>query len=80
MDAKPVQVSFDIDLLTRIDRDPEALAHGRAAFIRSAVQVYLAAKRRHEVESLLADACLGQSDAMLEEVADLLDRQTWPNG
>lgn len=79
MPAKPIQISIETELLSRIDRDPEALARGRSAFIRSAVELYLAAKGRREVESRLTQAYKGQADTMLEEVVDLLGRQSWPN-
>jgi metal-responsive CopG/Arc/MetJ family transcriptional regulator len=79
MAARPIQITLDTELLTRIDRDPEALARGRSAFIRSAVELYLAAKGRQELESRLVRAYTGQADAMLEEVVELLGRQSWPN-
>lgn len=79
MAVKPIQISVDTELLTRIDRDPEALARGRSAFIRSAVELYLTAKGRHELETRLSQAYTGQADAMLEEVVELLGRQSWPN-
>jgi metal-responsive CopG/Arc/MetJ family transcriptional regulator len=79
MPAKPVQVSIDTELLTRIDRDPETRERGRSAFIRSAVELYLVAKGRHELESRLAQAYEGQADAMLEEVVELLGHQSWPS-
>lgn len=79
MPAKPVQVSIDTELLRRIDRDPETRRKGRSAFIRSAVEVYLAAKRRQEIDSRLTDAYGGQADAVLDEIAELLDRQSWPS-
>ena len=78
MPAKPVQVSLDTDLLERIDRDPETRRAGRSAFIRSAVELYLDAKRRREVETRLARAYEGQSDSLLDEIAELVDRQSWP--
>jgi metal-responsive CopG/Arc/MetJ family transcriptional regulator len=68
MSAKPVQISVETELLERIDRDPEARAKGRSAFIRSAV----ATKERREIEERLARAYGGQDDAMLEEVVELL--------
>lgn len=79
MGAKPVQISIDTELLRRIDHDPEARAKGRSAFVRSAVEVYLAAKERHEIEAQLVKAYSGQADAMLDEVAELLGGQSWPN-
>lgn len=77
MAAKPVQLSIDTDLLQRIDRDPEARAKGRSAFVRSAVELYLKAKERRDIEERLTRAYAGQSDALLEEVAELLDGQAW---
>ena len=79
MGAKPVQISIDSELLRRIDDDPEARANGRSAFVRSAVEVYLAAKERREIEARLVKAYSGQADAMYDEVAELLGDQSWPN-
>ena len=78
MPAKPVQISIDTNLLQRIDRDPEVRALGRSAFIRSAVELYLTAKERREIDERLARAYGGQSDALLAEVAELIGGQTWP--
>lgn len=78
MSAKPVQISVETELLERIDRDPEARAKGRSAFIRSAVEIYLAAKERREIEERLARAYGGQDDAMLEEVVEFLSGQALP--
>jgi metal-responsive CopG/Arc/MetJ family transcriptional regulator len=80
MGVKPVQISIDGELLERIDRDPEARAKGRSAFIRSAVELYLTAKERREVEERLTRAYAGQGDAMLDEVVELLGGQAWPSG
>jgi metal-responsive CopG/Arc/MetJ family transcriptional regulator len=79
MSAKPVQISMDTELLRRIDEDPEAQQAGRSAFVRSAVQLYLAAKKRQAIEAQLVQAYAGEGDAMLEEVVDLLDAQAWPD-
>jgi metal-responsive CopG/Arc/MetJ family transcriptional regulator len=78
MSAKPVQISIDTELLRRIDDDPEARARGRSAFVRSAVEVYLAAKERRAIEAKIIQAYSGQADAMYEEVAELLGDQSWP--
>jgi metal-responsive CopG/Arc/MetJ family transcriptional regulator len=78
MAAKPVQISIDTDLLRRIDADPEARAKGRSAFVRAALQVYLAAKKRRDVEDRIAHAYNGQADAMLNEVTELIRAQEWP--
>jgi metal-responsive CopG/Arc/MetJ family transcriptional regulator len=79
MAARPVQISIEPDLLDQIDADPEAREKGRSAFIRSAVQLYLEAKRRQDVERQLALAYAGEADNLLEEVEALLSRQSWPN-
>jgi predicted RNA-binding protein YlxR (DUF448 family) len=67
------------DLLDQIDADPEAREKGRSAFIRSAVQLYLEAKKRQEIEGQLAQAYAGEASSLLEEVEALMGRQSWPN-
>ena len=47
-------------------------------FIRSAVRLYLKAKERREIETRLAHAYSGKADAVLEEVDELMSRQSWP--
>jgi metal-responsive CopG/Arc/MetJ family transcriptional regulator len=79
MTVRPVQISLDSDLLGRIDADPEVQEKGRSAFIRSAVQLYLEAKRRRDIEARLAHAYAGQASSLLEEVEELLSEQAWPN-
>jgi metal-responsive CopG/Arc/MetJ family transcriptional regulator len=79
MPARPVQISVDEELLQRIDNDPEAQEKGRSAFIRSAVESYLSARRRQEIEARLERAYSGQADRLLLEVEDLLDGQRWPS-
>ena len=80
MAAKAVQISMNTDLLRRIDRDPEVRKRGRSAFVRSAVELYLKAKRRRDVDRVIARAFEGQADAMLEEIVDLIGDQAWPKG
>jgi metal-responsive CopG/Arc/MetJ family transcriptional regulator len=78
MPAKPVQISLDIALLERIDADAETRAHGRSAFVRSAVEHYLRARQRAQVDKAIADAYGGNADRMRSEIADLMDVQVWP--
>ncbi|MDY7096450.1 MAG: ribbon-helix-helix protein, CopG family [Acidobacteriota bacterium] len=78
MTARSVQVSMDLELLRRIDSDPEVRRHGRSAFIRSAVELYLEAKRRRDLEASLEGAYLGEADTMLREIESLVDQQSWP--
>ncbi len=79
MPAKPVQISIDVELLRRIDGDPETREQGRSAFIRSAVSNYLRAKRRQEVDAAIGAAYAGAADSARAEVSDLLDAQAWPD-
>lgn len=79
MTVRPVQISMEPDLLNRIDSDPEAQAKGRSAFIRSAVRLYLEAKRRREIESRLASCYGGKADALLSEIEELIGGQAWPS-
>ncbi len=79
MPAKPVQVSIDLDLLRRIDADPETRAKGRSAFVRSAVSSYLAAKQRTAIDVAIGAACGDAADEMETEVSQLLDAQAWPS-
>ena len=78
MAARPIQISIDSDLLDQIDTDPEVREKGRSAFIRSAVQLYLKAKERLEIETRLSQAYGGQADSLLEEVEALMGKQAWP--
>lgn len=67
------------ELLDQIDADPEARERGRSAFIRSAVQLYLEAKRRQDIEKQLAQAYAGEAGSLLEEIEVLISHQAWPN-
>ena len=78
MPAKPVQISVDVDLLKRIDADPEVRKNGRSAFVRSAVTSYLAAKRRRGIDLAIGSAYGNAADALEAEVKDLVDAQAWP--
>jgi metal-responsive CopG/Arc/MetJ family transcriptional regulator len=78
MPTKPVQVSIDLQLLKRIDADPETRKMGRSAFVRSAVSTYLAAKRRRAVDLAIGAAYGNAAEVMATEVADLMEAQAWP--
>jgi metal-responsive CopG/Arc/MetJ family transcriptional regulator len=79
MTARPVQISMDSDLLDQIDADSEVREKGRSAFIRSAVQLYLKAKERREIEARLVQAYAGEAGSLLEEIEALMGQQSWPN-
>jgi metal-responsive CopG/Arc/MetJ family transcriptional regulator len=78
MSAKPVQVSIDLELLRRIDADPETREKGRSAFVRSAVSSYLDAKRRREIDAAIGAAYGSADDDLQAEVRGLMDAQSWP--
>jgi metal-responsive CopG/Arc/MetJ family transcriptional regulator len=79
MPAKPVQISLEIDLLERIDADAETRQLGRSAFIRAAVERYLAGKARRQVDARIAAAYEKKAGASLAEIADLVEGQSWPD-
>jgi metal-responsive CopG/Arc/MetJ family transcriptional regulator len=78
MPARPVQISMDAELLRRIDADPEVRERGRSVFIRSAIEMYLRARQRREIDEQFRKAYAGQADEMLAEISDLMDAQAWP--
>jgi metal-responsive CopG/Arc/MetJ family transcriptional regulator len=78
MPVKAVQVSIDLELLRRIDADPETRKQGRSAFVRSAASAYLAAKRRQAIDLAIGAAYGHAADDMEAEVVGLLDAQVWP--
>ena len=80
MPAKAVQVSIDIELLRRVDAQPETRQRGRSAFVRSAIESYLRAKERREIDEAISAAYGGQVDVMVAEVEGFLDTQAWPEG
>ena len=78
MSARPVQISLDQKLLRRVDGDPETRKRGRSAFIRSAILLYLDAKRRREIDDQIRHAYSKSTDDLLEEARDLMGAQAWP--
>ena len=78
MPARPVQISMDAELLRRIDADPEVRERGRSVFIRSAIEMYLRARQRREIDEQFRKAYAGHADEMLAEISDLMDAQEWP--
>ena len=77
--ARAVQISIDEELLARIDEDAEARAHGRSAFIRSAVRHYLGAKEEAAVDAALRAAYEGRADEAFAEIEPLIESQAWPD-
>ena len=79
MTAKAVQISIDVELLRRVDAQPETRKRGRSAFVRSAIESYLRAKKRREIDESISSSFREDAEAMLDEVDVLLDAQTWPD-
>jgi metal-responsive CopG/Arc/MetJ family transcriptional regulator len=78
MTAKAVQLSMDVDLLARIDRDPQTKREGRSAFVAEAVRLYLDAKRRRATDDALSKAFSADKDDLLADVESMLEGQAWP--
>jgi len=76
--AKAVQISLDDTLLRAIDSDPESRRAGRSAFIRKAVNAYLEAKRRRDVDEAFRRAYRGKADELFDDIRDLIGGQAWP--
>ena len=79
MPARPVRISMNEELLRRIDADPEVRQRGRSFFIRSAIEMYLRARQRREIDERIRNAYAGQADELLAEISDLMDAQEWPS-
>ena len=80
MGAKAVQISIDQRLLERVDRDPQTKKEGRSAFVRDAIELYLATKRRRDTDAKLAAVFRDGTAAreLLEEVEVWTKVQAWP--
>ena len=47
---KAIQITVDEQLLARLDRDPEVKQSGRSAVFRRAVEAYLRARRKRQID------------------------------
>ena len=80
MAARSVQISLDERLLARIDKQPVARRQGRSAFIRAAVEAYLAAERTRTTDEAYDRAYGGKgaAGAAFAEFGSLIEGQAWP--
>lgn len=78
MPATPVQISIDRELLARIDRARQPKKQGRSAFIRDAVELYLATQHRREVDRKISTAYRDKSQDLLVDAEAWLAEQAWP--
>ena len=69
---------MDAELLRRIDADPEVRERGRSVFIRSAIEMYLRARQRREIDEQIRNAYAGNADELLAEISDLAGAREWP--
>ena len=60
---------MDAELLRRIDADPEVRRRGRPVVIRAAIEMYLRARQRREIDEQLRNAYAGHADELLEKSA-----------
>jgi metal-responsive CopG/Arc/MetJ family transcriptional regulator len=74
-----VQISIDREQLARIDRDPQTRKQGRSAFLRDAVELYLATKHRREVDRQIATVYGARSHDLLGDVGAWTREQAWPD-
>ena len=78
MPARSVQISIDEDLLRKIDGQPETKEHGRSAFIRSAVRLYLEVQQRRARDRAYAQGYGGGAGEVWDEFSELIAGQAWP--
>ena len=78
MPARSVQISIDEDLLRKLDGQPETKEHGRSAFIRSAVRLYLEVQQRRTRDRAYAQGYGGRAGEVWDEFSDLIAGQAWP--
>ena len=71
---------MDADLPRRIDADREVRERGRSVFVRSAIETYMRARQRREIDEQLRNAYAGHADELLNEISDLVDVREWPPG
>jgi predicted transcriptional regulator len=79
MATKPVQISLDVELLERVDADPETRERGRSAFVRTAIERYLAARARQRLDAQITAAYTDVRDDMHAEATPFIERQSWPD-
>ncbi len=74
---KAIQVSFDEDLLERLDSTEEARRDGRSAVLRRATAEYLKRRARQEVATRYRQA-YGEGEGLGDEFEGWEDQGQWP--
>lgn len=74
---KPIQVSFDEELLEELDESEEVKREGRSAVLRRAVKEYLQRRRRRAIADQYRRA-YGQERGLGEEYEGWEEQGEWP--
>ena len=74
---KAIQISFDEELLERLDSTEEARRDGRSAVLRRATAEYLKRRAREEVAARYRRA-YGEGDGLGDEFEGWEDQGRWP--
>jgi metal-responsive CopG/Arc/MetJ family transcriptional regulator len=74
---KPVQISFDEELLRDLDATPEVRRDGRSAVLRRLVREYLERRRRLEIRERYR-AAYGEGEALGSDFEGWEGEGVWP--
>jgi metal-responsive CopG/Arc/MetJ family transcriptional regulator len=74
---KPIQVTFDEELLARLDSDPEVRQHGRSEVLRRATAAYLRRSRAKRIAEAYRRA-YGGAAGLGAEFAGWESEGAWP--
>jgi len=74
---KPVQISFDEELLEELDRSEEVKREGRSAVLRRAVKEYLDRRRRRSIADQYRRA-YAKDRGLGDEYEGWEDQGEWP--
>lgn len=79
MYMKAIQVSFDEQLLARLDEDPEVKKLGRSEVMRRAVTAYLRRRRSEAIREAYLQAYGRRRAAGDGDLAGWADEGVWPD-
>lgn len=74
---KAIQVTFDENLLSKLDASEEVRREGRSAVLRKATEEYLERRRRQEISDRYARA-YRERPGLGDELAGWEDQGRWP--
>ncbi len=77
INMKPIQISFDEELLEELDETEEVKREGRSAVLRRAVKEYLWRRRRRSIADQYRRA-YGEGGGLGEEYEGWEDQGEWP--